>query len=315
MFGVGSRVDVTPMDRSRAAVASGEGEGRGGGAESTRVGRERRSLSDEAGIGAETDVANNSLTKTAQIDLMESFQVSDPKFTGEDQFPTEDMRAALPALYSAMSDVTRTLLDYLDERLPESNSGSFSKNHCGRSRSIVRATKYPALKDSSVTNLVGTGDRNSSDGSSASTKVSRISAHRDLGTLTILKQDAQGGLEVQDPNDDNNWVPVPPVEGALVNNIGNLLQRWTAGYYRSSIHRVQATRGTKHDNEDRWSVIMFSNADDDFDVVPLPCCVGRGGEGVMIQEGVNVRAYMNCKMKQLFDPNAREDKGKCKYDY
>jgi isopenicillin N synthase-like dioxygenase len=259
-----------------------------------------------ASLGAESaDVANNSLTgKQAIVDLMESFQVADPKFEEGDQFPTEAMKATLPTLFSAMEDITRDVLDFLDAGLPEAGAGEFSEQHKGRSRTIVRVTKYAKLKDSSVQKLVGSGEEGG--------KVSRISAHRDLGTLTLLKQDMQGGLEVQDPHDESVWHPVPPVEGALVVNIGNLMQRWTAGYYRSSIHRVQATRGTKHEGEDRWSVIMFGNADDDFDLEPLACCAGQGEWEV--QEGVNVGRYMNCKMKQLFDPNAREDKGKCKYD-
>ena len=45
--------------------------------------------------------------------------------------------------------------------------------------------------------------------------------HTDANFMTILLQDELGGLQVLH---DNHWVDVPPVHGALVVNIGDLLQ-------------------------------------------------------------------------------------------
>lgn len=45
--------------------------------------------------------------------------------------------------------------------------------------------------------------------------------HSDASFLTILLQDQIGGLQVLY---ENQWVDVPPVPGALVVNIGDLLQ-------------------------------------------------------------------------------------------
>lgn len=47
------------------------------------------------------------------------------------------------------------------------------------------------------------------------------SKHADYGFLTVLLQDSMGGLQVVYGNE---WVDVPPVRGALVVNIGDLLQ-------------------------------------------------------------------------------------------
>lgn len=47
------------------------------------------------------------------------------------------------------------------------------------------------------------------------------SKHSDPDFLTILLQDQIGGLQVLS---ENQWIDVPPVPGALVVNIGDLLQ-------------------------------------------------------------------------------------------
>jgi putative transposase len=49
----------------------------------------------------------------------------------------------------------------------------------------------------------------------------RAGAHTDYGTLTILRQDAVGGLEVLDPG--GTWAAVESVPGAFVINIGDLM--------------------------------------------------------------------------------------------
>jgi len=58
--------------------------------------------------------------------------------------------------------------------------------------------------------------------------------HSDYGLLTLLKQDG-AGLEVKSPV---GWIAAPPVPGAYVCNIGDMLEQMTHGLYRSTPHRV-----------------------------------------------------------------------------
>jgi isopenicillin N synthase-like dioxygenase len=63
-----------------------------------------------------------------------------------------------------------------------------------------------------------------------------VGEHTDYGLLTILLQDDAGGLEVRSRS---RWVPAPPVPGAFVCNIGDMLDRLTRGLLRSTPHRVR----------------------------------------------------------------------------
>ena len=62
-----------------------------------------------------------------------------------------------------------------------------------------------------------------------------VGEHTDYGLLTILKQDDAGGLEVKSKDE---WIPAPPIPGSFICNIGDMLDRMTAGIYRSTPHRV-----------------------------------------------------------------------------
>ncbi|KAF3432124.1 hypothetical protein FNV43_RR26863 [Rhamnella rubrinervis] len=75
-------------------------------------------------------------------------------------------------------------------------------------------------------------------------------SHTDGGVLTVLIQDQIGGLQVQY---GDLWVDVKPVPGAIVINVGDLLQIITNDEYKSGLHRVLANSSGKS----RVSVAVF----------------------------------------------------------
>lgn len=81
-----------------------------------------------------------------------------------------------------------------------------------------------------------------------------VAPHTDFGVLTVLCQDAVGGLQVQ--HADGTWFEAPPVPGSLVINVGDLLARWTNGVYRSTPHRVVNTSG-----QERLSLVLAFDPD------------------------------------------------------
>jgi isopenicillin N synthase-like dioxygenase len=68
----------------------------------------------------------------------------------------------------------------------------------------------------------------------------RIGAHADFGSITLLFQDDVGGLEVEDPQREGVFLPVPPVPGAVIVNAGDFLMRWSNDIIKSTVHRVRA---------------------------------------------------------------------------
>ncbi len=89
-----------------------------------------------------------------------------------------------------------------------------------------------------------------------------VGEHTDYGLLTLLAQDEHGGLQVKAPG---GWIEAPPIEGALVCNIGDMLERLTGGRYRSTPHRVKNVSG-----HDRLSFPLFFDPDFTAKMAPLP---------------------------------------------
>ena len=63
---------------------------------------------------------------------------------------------------------------------------------------------------------------------------SGVGAHKDPGYLTLVMQDDHSGLEVETAD---GWIPAP-LPGALVVNIGELLELASDGYLKATLHRV-----------------------------------------------------------------------------
>ncbi len=89
-----------------------------------------------------------------------------------------------------------------------------------------------------------------------------VGEHTDYGLLTILKQDATGGLQVRSGTE---WIDAPPIENAFVCNIGDMLDRMTGGLYVSTPHRVLNISG-----KNRVSFPLFFDPDFNMTIDPLP---------------------------------------------
>ena len=94
-------------------------------------------------------------------------------------------------------------------------------------------------------------------------KQQRAGAHTDYGSLTILKpQPGSQGLQIARNGD---WVDVPAPTDTFVINIGDLMARWTADRWVSTLHRVVA----KADQPARQSLAFFHEPKWSAKITPL----------------------------------------------
>ncbi|KAB2059592.1 hypothetical protein ES319_A11G316200v1 [Gossypium barbadense] len=104
-----------------------------------------------------------------------------------------------------------------------------------------------------------------------------VGRHSDMGTLTVLLQDRIGGLYVKIEEDmkygkKGEWVEIPPTPGALVINVGDMLQVLSNKRYKSAEHRVRTTNIAS-----RVSIPIFTIPKLTEKIAPLPHLVEKDG--------------------------------------
>jgi len=87
-------------------------------------------------------------------------------------------------------------------------------------------------------------------------------AHVDSGFVTLLAQDGVEGLQAQ--SHSGEWIDVPPADATMAVNFGKLLDRWTGGKVRATLHRVIAP------DRERFSIPFFYEPRVDAEIAPLP---------------------------------------------
>ncbi|XP_031502664.1 gibberellin 20-oxidase-like protein [Nymphaea colorata] len=193
--------------------------------------------------------------------FFESFRVSGPDFAGSAKSTAERLleepRAefwdALGEYGNKMVDLSRKIMAILLTMLGEGME-RYHESEFGRCHGYLRINSYsPNCKKDGVEGL---------------------GMHTDMSCITILYQDAVGGLQVR--SRAGEWVDVSPCEETLVVNIGDLLQAWCNGRLRSSYHRVLS-----NGSNSRLSLAFFWSFEDEK-VVRAP--------QELIQEGRN-RVY------------------------
>ncbi len=110
-----------------------------------------------------------------------------------------------------------------------------------------------------------------------------VGEHTDYGLLTLLAQDDSGGLQIAAPE---GWIDAPPIPGTLVCNIGDMLDRMTGGWYRSTPHRVRNLSG-----HGRLSFPFFLDPGFSAEVPPLPDRAAAGSDGRRRWDGQDLRAF------------------------
>ncbi|CAO2841872.1 unnamed protein product [Amaranthus hypochondriacus] len=93
-------------------------------------------------------------------------------------------------------------------------------------------------------------------------------AHSDYGLITLLATDGVVGLQICKDKDAKPqiWEDVPPVKGAFIVNLGDMLERWSNCVFKSTLHRVIGN------GQHRYSIAFFVEPSHECLVECLPTC-------------------------------------------
>jgi len=165
-----------------------------------------------------------------------------PAEISEFQITFETLYAQLEALALKVLCIFATVLDlpadYFDGRIEHGET-------------LLRILHYPPILDQDIPNL-------------------RAAAHEDINLITLLAGSEQDGLEVL--SRQGEWVPINMIEGTIICNVGDMLQRLTNAKLPSTTHRVVNPKGDKA-RTSRYSIPFFVHPSAEVSLDCLDSCI------------------------------------------
>jgi len=160
-----------------------------------------------------------------------------------------EFKIAMLALYTELDKLSRTLLRAFALFIGEDQHYFDDKVNFGNS--ILRPLHYPPILDPNLPNV-------------------RAGAHEDINLITLLVGSEQEGLEVL--NKKGEWVGISMIEGTIICNVGDMLQRLTNHVLPSTTHRVVNPKG-EAGKVSRFSIPFFVHPNPGTSLDALPQCV------------------------------------------
>ncbi|MBT8232606.1 MAG: isopenicillin N synthase family oxygenase [Saprospiraceae bacterium] len=155
--------------------------------------------------------------------------------------------------------------------LPE----NYFDEHIEKGNSILRSIHYPPITsepDSAI----------------------RAEQHEDINLITLLVGASAGGLQLL--NNEGEWLDITPGEDEIVINVGDMLQRLTNNYLKSTTHRV--VNPPRHEwHRPRLSIPFFLHPKSNMDLTCLENCVND--ERPLKYEPITAGEYLDERLKEI----------------
>lgn len=222
--------------------------------------------------------------KQSQVaDLKEFFQIGQEVGTDHPlkaQYPDNVQIAELPelsslgkTLYQSFEKTGGQLLEAIAIHL-ELPTDYFQKQITA-GNSILRSIHYPPITQEPASAI-------------------RAEQHEDINLITLLVGASAGGLQVL--NTENQWVNVLPEIDEIVINVGDMLQRLTNNYLKSTTHRVvNPPREEWH--LPRLSIPFFLHPVSNMDLTCLESCVTP--ENPLHYEPITAGEYLDERLREI----------------
>jgi len=152
---------------------------------------------------------------------------------------------------------------------------NYFDDHIEKGNSILRSIHYPPITsepDSAI----------------------RAEQHEDINLITLLVGASAGGLQLFD--NDGNWLDITPGEDEIVINVGDMLQRLTNNYLKSTTHRV--VNPPRHEwHRPRLSIPFFLHPKSRMDLTCLESCVTE--ERPINYESITAGDYLDERLREI----------------
>ena len=152
--------------------------------------------------------------------------------------------------------------DYFTEKIDKGNS-------------ILRAIHYPPITQEPASAV-------------------RAEQHEDINLITLLVGASAGGLQLL--NSEGEWKDILPENDEIVINVGDMLQRLTNNYLKSTTHRVvNPPRSEWH--KPRLSIPFFLHPRANMDLTCLEKCVTE--ERPLAYEPITAGGYLDERLREI----------------
>jgi len=176
-------------------------------------------------------------------------------------------------LYKSFETVGASLLKAIAIFLNLGEDYFVSKIHNGNS--ILRAIHYPPITEEPDSAI-------------------RAEQHEDINLITLLVGASAGGLQLLNKNEE--WMDIMPEEEEIVINVGDMLQRLTNNYLKSTTHRVvNPPRAEWH--KPRLSIPFFLHPRATMDLTCLSSCITE--ESPLAYEAITAGEYLDERLREI----------------
>lgn len=152
--------------------------------------------------------------------------------------------------------------DYFDQKIHNGNS-------------ILRSIHYPPITQEPASAI-------------------RAEQHEDINLITLLVGASAGGLQLL--NKSGEWLPITPEADEIVINVGDMLQRLTNNYLKSTTHRVvNPPREEWH--LPRLSIPFFLHPKSSMDLTCLDSCVDD--DHPLAYEPITAGGYLDERLREI----------------
>lgn len=245
--------------------------------------KEKYEIKGLAGQRGYTSFGKEHAKQSQVADLKEFFQIGQTVTDNDpikDQYPDNVKVEEIPLftymgreLYAAFEKSGAHLLkaiaihlelgeDYFDGKIKNGNS-------------ILRSIFYPPIKSEPKSAI-------------------RAEQHEDINLITLLVGASAGGLQLL--NKDDQWMPIMPEEDEIVINVGDMLQRLTNNYLKSTTHRVVNPPKEKW-HMPRLSIPFFLHPRSKMDLSCLESCVSA--ENPLQYEPITAGDYLDERLREI----------------